>query len=1173
MSTSQQETILLVDDSPDMIDVLGEILRPDFRVKFALNGPDALALAQRDPPSLILLDVLMPGMDGYEVCRRLKDEASTRSIPVIFLTGSGDARDEQKGLEAGAVDYLRKPPNPPLVLRRVRLHLALRNQSLALEARVEERTRQLEQEISERERAEIALRESEEKFRAISASAQDGIVMMDNDGLVAYWNAAAEQIFGYTADEVLGRELHPLLAPERFLEAYRQGFSRFRINGEGPAVGKTIELVALRKGGGEFPIELSMSAVRLDQGIFAVGIVRDISGRKQAEASLHRLNHALRTISRCNEVLVHATEETRLLQDMCRTIVEVGEHRMAWVGYAEHDGRKSVRVVARFGKEDGFLDLAQITWSDEPRGRGPTGTAIRTGTVQANQDFATNPHLAPWREEALKRGYAASIALPLMDESGTFGALTIYAGVANAFDDQEIALLAELASDLAYGIGALRIRAERDRALKDLQLAAKVFEESKEGILITDPDRNILAANRSFTAITGYSEAEVIGLNPRFLKSDRHDPSFYDDMWASINQTGQWMGEIWNRRKDGELFPALQSISAVRNGQGVVTHYLGILADITHRKESEERIRYLTQHDALTGLANRSLLVDRLDQAIIHARRSDRRVAAILLDVDRLKVINDSLGHGAGDQILLAIGQRLQERIRPGDTLARVAGDEFMVVLADVASENDVSTWARRLLGAVAAPMPIDGQEVVVTASLGVALFPKDGESAEILLKNADAAMYRVKELGRNSVQFYAPEMNARMLQRLELESGLRRALERQEFVLHYQPKVELMHGQVVGAEALIRWRHPSLGMVSPADFISLAEESGLIIPIGEWVIEAACRQLRAWQLAGLSDLKMSVNLSARQFQQDDLVEVLTRVLRENELQAQYLEVEVTESAVMQDPERTIAILGRLKSLGLRISLDDFGTGYSSLSYLKAFPIDTLKIDQSFVRDITEDPEDMAIAFAVISLAHSLKHYVIAEGVETESQLNVLRRHRCDQVQGYFFSRPLPAEEFAQLVLSGKTLAVDKSPGMDIERTLLVVDDEENILSSLRRLLRRDGYRILVANSAAAAFEMLALNDVQVILSDQRMPQMSGTEFLSRVKEMYPDTIRLVLSGYTELQSIADAINHGAIYKFLTKPWEDELLREHIRDAFLFYESKRDKARGAAPKEMPVQGV
>ncbi|HEY6895621.1 MAG TPA: EAL domain-containing protein [Rhodocyclaceae bacterium] len=895
------------------------------------------------------------------------------------------------------------------------------------------------------------------------------------------------------------------------------------------------------------------------QGDF-VAVFDVITARKQAEIGLQRLNRALKTISRCNEVLVRAADEAELLQDMCRTIVEIGKYCFAWVGYAEQDAAKTVRPVARFGVEDGFLDQAGITWADEERGWGPTGAAIRSGTVQANQDFATNPLMKPWRAEALKRGYAGSIALPLLQGGRAFGALTIYAGEADAFDAHEVELLLELASDLAYGIAALRIRAEHDRALGDLQLAAKVFENSKEGILITDSESKILAVNRSFTEITGYDEAEVLGRNPRLLKSDRHDAAFFENLWASLDQADHWMGEIWNRRKNGDVFPALQSVSAVRNDQGVLTNYLGILSDISNRKESEERIRYLTQHDALTGLANRTLVTDRLEQALVFAHRAQRLVALVFLNIDRFKLINDSLGQAAGDILLKKVADRLAESTRPGDTVARLGSDEFVLVMSDVAVENDAEFLARSLLNIVAAPMMVAGQEVVVTASLGVALFPRDGESAAALMQHASAAMHRAKELGRNSIQFYAPRMNTRMLARLELESGLRRALERQEFLLHYQPKVELASGQVVGAEALIRWNHPSMGMVSPGDFIPLAEETGLILPIGEWVLDTACRQLKQWRDEGFTDIALAVNLSGRQFQQENLADIVSHAVQGNELPAQYLELEITESAAMQDPQQTIATLRRLKEIGVRIALDDFGTGYSSLNYLKRFPIDTLKIDQSFVQDITFDPEDAAITCAVISLAHSLKHKVVAEGVETEAQLAFLQRNRCDQIQGYYFSKPLPAEAFTQLMRSGN--GVEIAPGKEDQhgRTLLILDDEENILAALRRLLRRDGYRILVTSSAAEAFELLATHEVQVIISDQRMPEMSGSEFLGRVKNLYPETIRLVLSGYTELKSITDAINHGAIYKFLTKPWEDDLLREHIREAVMFYESKHQQS-------------
>jgi len=367
----------------------------------------------------------------------------------------------------------------------------------------------------------------------------------------------------------------------------------------------------------------------------------------------------------------------------------------------------------------------------------------------------------------------------------------------------------------------------------------------------------------------------------------------------------------------------------------------------------------------------------------------------------------------------------------------------------------------------------------------------------------------------------------------------------------------------VIGAEALIRWRHPLTGMIAPGDFIPLAEETGLIVQIGEWVIETACSQIKAWQNAGLAEVSVSVNLSGRQFQQENLVRVVKQALKLNGVAAQYLELEVTESAVMQNPERTITILRELKEIGVKISLDDFGTGYSSLNYLKRFPIDTLKIDRSFVRDITTNPEDAAITNAVISLAHSLKHRVIAEGVESEAQLAFLRRNQCDQIQGFYFSRPLPPEDFAEMLRTGRTLNLGETSQDEKKRTLLIVDDEPNILSALQRLLRRDGYRVLTAGSAAEGFELLALNEVQVIISDQRMPHMNGTEFLSRVKEMYPDTIRLVLSGYTDLKSITDAINHGAIYKFLTKPWDDDALRERIHDAFIFHKSKRDEMQRA----------
>jgi EAL domain-containing protein (putative c-di-GMP-specific phosphodiesterase class I)/CheY-like chemotaxis protein len=445
---------------------------------------------------------------------------------------------------------------------------------------------------------------------------------------------------------------------------------------------------------------------------------------------------------------------------------------------------------------------------------------------------------------------------------------------------------------------------------------------------------------------------------------------------------------------------------------------------------------------------------------------------------------------------------------------------------------------------------------VRTSASLGISLYPRDGDNAESLLQNADAAMYSAKSLGGDSFHFYAPEMNERMLARFALEADLRRALERGELLLHYQPKVNLATGEPTGAEALLRWRHPERGLVPPGDFISLAEETGLIVQIGEWVIEAVCEQMREWLDAGLTVPPVALNLSARQFHQQNLVAVIRQALRLNQIEAKCLELEITESILMENVEKAVTTLQELKSIGLKIALDDFGTGYSSLSYLKRFPIDNLKIDRAFVRDVTTEPDDAAICLAVIGLAHNLKLKVVAEGVETEAQMNYLRTHGCDEIQGFYFSRPLPAADFAQLLTQRKVFALP-SPMASERKTLLLVDDETNILSALKRLLRRDGYEILAAGSAKEGFELLATHEVQVILSDQRMPEMNGTEFLARVRELYPDTIRIVLSGYTDLNSITESINRGSIYRFLTKPWDDDMLRQHVREAFRHYGAAR----------------
>ncbi|MDD5240147.1 MAG: EAL domain-containing protein [Sulfuricella sp.] len=564
---------------------------------------------------------------------------------------------------------------------------------------------------------------------------------------------------------------------------------------------------------------------------------------------------------------------------------------------------------------------------------------------------------------------------------------------------------------------ALREREETlNLSNRRLRLAERVFDTTFEGIMVTDANSIIEFVNPAFTKITGYELDEVVGRKPSVLSSGRHDQAFYREMQAGLVANGCWQGEIWNRRKGGEIYPEWLSMSTVRDKEGEITNYVAIFSDITERKASEEHVHHLAHHDALTNLPNRMLLLERLGHALVHAHRKGSLVVVMFLDLDRFKIINDTLGHAVGDQLLKTIAGRLSECVREDDTVARLGGDEFVIILEHVASIQNVTGVAQKLVHALERPVVLDHQEMFVTTSIGISVYPYDGDSADILIKHADTAMYRAKERGRNNYQFFTADMNARAFERLTMENSLRHALERDEFLLYYQPQVDAKTRRITGMEALLRWQHPDSGLVSPAQFIPLAEENGLIVPIGEWALRAACFQNKAWQDAGLPRLHVAVNLSARQFKQPGLVKMVNQALEDSELESRYLELEITESIAMEHADGTVATLHELKAMGVKISMDDFGTGYSSLSYLRRFPIDTLKIDQSFIQNLAPDSTDDAIAAAITTMARSMKMKVVTEGVETKEQMSFLRNHDRDGVQGFYFSQPLPAEDFRVLL-------------------------------------------------------------------------------------------------------------------------------------------------------------
>ncbi len=557
---------------------------------------------------------------------------------------------------------------------------------------------------------------------------------------------------------------------------------------------------------------------------------------------------------------------------------------------------------------------------------------------------------------------------------------------------------------------------QRKQQDNQLRLWAKVFESSNEAIMITDADFRIVSVNRAYESIMGFKEADVVGVDTIAEGVRLHTHSFFRNVVSALREQGYWQGELSNQRKNGQVFPSWYSISLVPNAEGKAENYIAIFNDITEYKNSRAQIEFLAHHDNLTGLPNRVLLNDRLEMAINAARRQQEKVGVLFIDLDRFKNVNDSLGHAVGDQLLRETAKRLSSTIRTDDTVSRLGGDEFVVLFSKIKDETIIADLTIKLREVLQHPYDLGEISLHVTPSIGIAIYPDDGDSVNSLIKNADAAMYLAKEKGRNNYQFYTPLLNARTLDRLKLESDLRLALDHGGFEVHYQPQLIAKNGKLWGAEALVRWRHPDRGLISPAEFIPLAEETGLIIPLGDWVFAQAARQVTTWRKQGFSNLVVAVNISVVQFRKEDFVHRIETILKEEGAASDSIELELTESILMHDMESSIQTVNYLRNLGFRIAIDDFGTGYSSLNYLRRLPVNVLKIDQSFVREMLDEPASLAIVNSIISLANSLGKETIAEGVETKAELDVLTERGCDLMQGFYFAKPMPALQFEEWV-------------------------------------------------------------------------------------------------------------------------------------------------------------
>ena len=808
--------------------------------------------------------------------------------------------------------------------------------------------------------------------RTIVDGANHAIIATDTDGIIVSFNRAAERMLGYRAEELVGRATPEILHDRAEIvrraaelgaelgEPVIPGFEAFVARARRGEADER-EWTYLRKDGSRLPVLLSITALRDgDGGIRGyLGIGQDISLRKQLDEATAqaKANHVSRA-------LIHAIAEGVI------GFEEAVPHRVRYLNpHAEQ--LLGVGETAATGRS--LADLIDLSGG---------------GCCQSIADWPVCPDGGEF--EALVRTQARP--------EGFYAALTFVPVGGHGAD---LAVL------------TLRDVTTRHQTEEKQRLSDKVFEFCAEAIVITDAEANIVGVNPAFTWLTGYRPDEAMGKTPRILKSSRQDEQFYVDMWRALTTDGYWQGELWDRRKDGSEYPKWLTINAVRDKCQRTTHYVALFSDISERKENENRIRFLAEHDHLTGLPNRRLLEARARQLIASSRRRDAGLAVMLIDLDRFKNVNDTLGHPAGDRLLIEVAHRLVDSVRATDTVVRLGGDEFVILLEGVHRAEEVVPVAAKIREALNQAIVIDDRKLHTPPSIGIALYPQDGEDIDSLLQNADTALYEVKANGRNAWMFYSGNMNDAMRERLELEEDLRHGLQTNGFELHFQPQFDVTTRQILAWEALLRWQHPRRGWVPPEAFIPTAEETGLIVPLGEWVLRTACHEARAWEAAGHGHFRVSVNLSARQFADPRLADVVALALAEAGLDAGRLELEITESVLIGNQPLVQETVARLKALGVRLTLDDFGTGYSSLAYLKTLAVDRLKIDRMFVRDVESNTNDAAIVRAVIALAQALDIGVVAEGVETAGQTSFLLANGCPNTQGFLMGPPMPSGEIA----------------------------------------------------------------------------------------------------------------------------------------------------------------
>ncbi|MGZ8304502.1 MAG: EAL domain-containing protein [Telluria sp.] len=1060
---ARQATILIVDDHVLNREFLLTLLGyGGHRLLDAASGPEALRLIKEEKPDLVISDILMPGMDGYELVRRLRRDPDTASLPVIFYTAL--YRDREAGRlaqDCGVRWLLPKPSAPDVILRTVHEALGIGQGG-----------------------------------QQAADDGQPGFLV--DDAVADYF------------DEVDAG--HDPTAP-----------APVQADGDAP--------------------DAQAARLQMTQRL------------STSLSSLQAVSLRLTALIELGIELGAERDPLALLKTGCRMAHDICDSKYACIGVLE-EGSEQLQYFAAVG-----ADVRPEVAGAAPRagvlGKLLTGRVpVRISGIDGDPSVLGLPKDHPPVHAFLGVPIASRERvhgwLYLVDKQGSeeFSevdervAVTVSAQIASAYEN--LALVAEIKGHHAQLTADMEARIRLDEDLRRFRTA---MDATGDAIFLIDrSSTSFVDVNTTACRMLGFEREDFLSGGAEGMDGDeRARLHVLFDRLLGGEQAGP-MDELVLERRDGSALSVEVQRRTLRSGASWIL--VAVARDITERKEAQEQLLQLAHFDTLTGLPNRSTFNTKLQRALQQAEENRWAVGVLFMDIDRFKTVNDTLGHPVGDELLRQFSTRLVENLRPRDISGRFGGDEFAAIMMLPDGPQTAIPIIEQIRDAIRRPFDLHGHEVTVTASIGITIYPNDAQDADSLIKYADTAMYRAKEAGRDAFRFFTAEMNAQSLARLELENALRRAIDNGEFELYFQPKVHIASRRISGAEALIRWNRPGHGLVSPGLFVPILEETGLIVRVGTWVLNEACRKISAWGKSKTGPVHVSVNVSGIQFFAGGLEEEVLRAIKYHNISPELLELELTESSLMSNAEDTIAVLRNLKKLGIQISIDDFGTGYSSLAYLKRFPIDKLKIDIAFVREVTSNPDDAAIVLAIINMAHSLKLRVVAEGVETEAQLSYLRRHVCDEMQGYFFSRPVPGDEFERMLQAGRCLEAPNDAEEAGQQTLLIVDDDAFMLDVLSDFLAQDGYRILTAQTAAEGFDILARHSVQVILCDQCMPVMSGTEFMERVKHLCPDTFRIMLSAYADLTPIMAAINHGAIDRFYTKPWQGAALRENIREGF-----------------------